>query len=66
MSIGYVLHDLSMFSPPEEIKALLDELHAEPEKGEHLKRQIRDLEKALIDAMQLRKDLADNQRHGNT
>ncbi|WP_072281890.1 hypothetical protein [Rappaport israeli] len=28
MSIGYVLHDLSMFSPPAQIKALLDELRA--------------------------------------
>lgn len=51
MSIGYVLHDLSMFSTPEQIKALLDELRAEPpNKGKHLKRQINDLERILQDA----------------
>lgn len=60
MSIGYVLHDLSMFSTPEQIKALLDELRAEPNKGKHLKRQINDLERILQDAKELRKDLAEN------
>lgn len=59
MSIGYVLHDLSMFSPPEEIKALLDELRAESDPGEHLKRQINDLEQILRDAEEFRKDLAE-------
>lgn len=58
MSIGYVLHDLSMFSPPEEIKALLDELRTEPDPSEQLQRQIDELEQILQEAEKLREDIA--------